>query len=110
MNKTFIECLKEINPNEIVYVGTKSGASFIVIETAQTIIEHLDKFENYLRDKAEKRYNDCEIYVSNALAKMEEIRKMMGANPSGYPNEIAKKYRKLEGQLSWGDSHERKVS
>ena len=69
MSKTFIECLKEINPNEIVYVGTKSGASFIVIETAQTIIEHLDKFENYLRDKAEKRYDDCEIYVSNALAK-----------------------------------------
>ena len=102
MNKTFIECLKEMNPNEMVYVGTKSGASFIVIDTAQTVIDHLDKFEKYLHDKAEKRYNDCELYISNVLTKMEEIKRTMGDHPSSYPNEVAKKFRKLEGQLSWG--------
>lgn len=51
MSKTFIDFLGELWENELVYVGTKDGSCWLVIETAKTLIENLEKVDSVVRNK-----------------------------------------------------------
>lgn len=54
MKTTFINFLKKQEENEIIYLGTKHGSNWIVIDTAKNIIDKIDKLENYLHKQAVK--------------------------------------------------------
>lgn len=51
MSKNFIELLEEMDKDELVYVGTKDGSNWIVIETVQTVLEKMDKVEKMTHDQ-----------------------------------------------------------
>lgn len=50
---TFIEELKALPPDRMVYVGMKSGAAWVAIETAPTFIEKMDKLERMVKSLTE---------------------------------------------------------
>jgi len=50
--KTFGEWLKEVDRNTMVYVGTKHGSSWLLIETAGDLIDNLEKLEYRLCKEA----------------------------------------------------------
>lgn len=47
----FIEFLKEQDSNEVIYLGTKDGSGWIVIDTAETIINNMKKIEKIVRSR-----------------------------------------------------------
>lgn len=74
MSKTFKETLNEINDNEILYVGTKNGSGWIVIETAGVIIENVEKLEKLLRNKVERINRDSNTRVKNLPYRIVSLR------------------------------------
>lgn len=50
--KTFLELLSELEPNTKLNIGTDSGSSWLWIETADTLLEHIGKLDDVLRDYA----------------------------------------------------------
>lgn len=61
MKTTFINFLKKQEENEIIYLGTKLGSNWIVIDTAKNIIDKIDKLETYLHKQAVKNLNTSKI-------------------------------------------------
>ena len=59
MKKTFIEFLNELDKNEMVYVGTKNGTNWIVIDKPDKIIEILDNIEKELHAQVQRTYDVC---------------------------------------------------
>ena len=57
MKKTFIEFLNELDKNEMVYVGTKNGTNWIVIDKPDKIIEILDNIEKELHAQVQRTYD-----------------------------------------------------
>lgn len=94
--KTFMDFLKEQENDEMIYVGTKDGAGWIVIERAETLIQKMEKLESYLHGKASDTYKNAvdnlrklpsfivedqkkiDILEADAEDKKEELRKAKG--------------------------------
>ena len=55
--KKYLETLDE---NEMIYLGTKSGSSFIVIEPVHTIIEKMDKISDIVHDRIVSGLNNAQ--------------------------------------------------
>lgn len=60
MNKTFINYLKEVDKNEVLYVGTKDGTSWIIIEPVSTILENLDRLEEIVHGRVVKQNSNAQ--------------------------------------------------
>lgn len=60
MNKTFINYLKEVDKNEVLYVGTKNGTSWIIIEPVSTILENLDRLEEIVHGRVVKQNSNAQ--------------------------------------------------
>lgn len=76
--KTFIEFLKEQDNDEMLYIGMKNGNSFVYIETAEKVLENLDKLEKYLKDKSEAALKLAEYKIEVLPSEIIATRKKIG--------------------------------
>lgn len=95
MNKTFIEYLKEQNQNEILYVGTNEGSSWIIIESVETILENLERLEEIVHEGVEKQYSTSQDTLEKIPCQIVQTQIMLLRNKF----ENTKDKRKLEGKL-----------
>ena len=49
--KTFEEFLNKQNEDDIIYVGTKNGSGWIVIETTKDLINNMNKVEKLVTEE-----------------------------------------------------------
>lgn len=82
--KKYLETLDE---NEMIYLGTKSGSSFIVIEPVHTIIEKMDRISDIVHDRIVSGLNNAQRILDT------------------YPNLIVELQNKIDSEQ---DSKERK--
>lgn len=78
MSKKFIDFLKGLDSNELVYVGTKDGSNWIVIETAQTVIENMDKLEHILHCQVHDTYAKAQDKLDTIPYSIVDVRKEIG--------------------------------
>ena len=52
--KTFEEFLNKQNEDDIIYVGTKNGSGWIVIETAKDLINNMQKVEKLVHRRVKE--------------------------------------------------------
>lgn len=126
-NKTLIDFLKELEPNEMVYLGTTKGSGWIVIETASKIIENLDKLETMLHEDAKDTLERA-IYIMNnyplSITKtqekiinytgtdhreMEKLERTMDRLESAYVNAYRTRNEYRKHLANWIRLHDRKV-
>lgn len=55
--KKLINVLKELPGSELVYVGTKHGSNWILIEPAEKVIANLDKIDEILHKRCLEGFN-----------------------------------------------------
>ena len=70
--KRFLEFLKEEEPDELIYVGTQGGSGWLLIETAQTLIDNLDKIEDRLHKRSEYVLRDAKQRIKSLPFKIVE--------------------------------------
>ena len=74
----FIEFLKEQDSNEVIYLGTKDGSGWIVIDTAETIINNMKKIEKIVRSrivtKNKKAQNILDTFPSLIVKVQDELK------------------------------------
>ena len=79
MAKNLKSFLEDLNKDQMVYLGTKDGSSWVSIETAGTILENLDKLNDLLyrqvtrsnRD-ARKLCKEFPVQIARLLSKIEK--------------------------------------
>lgn len=72
--QTFLSYLKERNPDEIIYLGTENGSSWIVIEPASVLIEKIDEVNKIVRERVEKALEAAQADITSGPALMMGIR------------------------------------
>lgn len=58
--KTLKSYLETLDENEMIYLGTKNGSSFIVIEPVHTIIEKMDQINDIVHDRIVSGLNNAQ--------------------------------------------------
>ena len=91
-----INFLKEQDRNETIYLGTKNGSGWIVIETAEKIIESIDKLEKHLRDDAERNLRNAKVVLKNKPFEIVEILNKLKVEDSYDKKEL----KELESKLA----------
>lgn len=92
----FLEKLE--NKEELIYLCTEKGSNFIVIETAQTLIERMDDVEKLIRNKVDRIYKEN---YERALAFPHEISttiKELSSSDSTNERKVKNKLRSLESR------------
>lgn len=84
---TFMEFLKEQEPETLIYLGTEKGSSWIVIEPAAVLIEKMNKLEKFVMDKITKIVSDAQKNIDNGPRLMVELRGKI-ENPETEPKEV----------------------
>lgn len=90
--QTFLSYLKERNPDEIIYLGTENGSSWIVIEPASVLIDRINDVENLIRDRVEREFHAAEESVNKTPKVLVDIHENIAYwnNPENF-DEIYKK-------------------
>lgn len=71
--QTFLSYLKERNPDEIIYLGTENGSSWIVIEPAIVLIDRINDVEKLIRDRVEMEFHAAEKSVNKTPKTLVDI-------------------------------------
>lgn len=58
--QNLVNFLKKLDPNEMVYLGCKDGSSWLYIETAEKVLENLEKLDSKFRRDAERKVNNAQ--------------------------------------------------
>lgn len=97
---TFIEKMKELEPDTMVYVGAEAGAGWLVIEKAGYLAEHSDIVDKALNESAYKLLEEYKkrlaFLFNDAIPKLEKRIMKIKNNPSDDPMEFYKQEKKLE--------------
>ena len=90
--QTFLSYLKERNPDEIIYLGTENGSSWIVIEPASVLIDRINDVENLIRNRVEREFHAAEKSVNKTPKVLVDIHENIAYwnNPENF-DEIYKK-------------------
>ena len=90
--QTFLSYLKERNPDEIIYLGTENGSSWIVIEPASVLIDRINDVENLIRNRVEREFHAAEESVNKTPKVLVDIHENIAYwnNPENF-DEIYKK-------------------
>jgi hypothetical protein len=102
---TFIEELKELPPDMMVYVGMKEGSNWIAIETAATLIKKMKKLDSLTKEITEK-----ELFTNT-----DRIKALWGSIFPRYEKrlpKLAEDVTKLQGlsvEIFAGGYHEKKA-
>ena len=93
MNKTFKEYLGTLDGNTLVYMGTKNGSNWIVIDTVETILNNIERLEEIMHERVLKQHQTASNSVYEIPYKIVELRKTIDEEV------VAKNKRKLEARL-----------
>lgn len=122
---TLLEKLYKLDPNEIVYLGTREGTNWIRIDTAEFLIEHIEELNYTMKNDIYNTFNNALRYVEETPYRIVETMDKLKAEDDeskirelkktldGYCSRFSTSYprsKKLRNQLdNWVHVADRKV-
>ena len=81
MAKNLKSFLEDLNEDQMVYLGTKDGSSWILIDTAEKILDGLDELNDLLHEQivrsnreAKKSCKELPVLIVQTLSKIEKTK------------------------------------
>ena len=96
--KKYLETLDE---NEMIYLGTKSGSSFIVIEPVHTILEKMDQINDIIHDRIVSGLNNAQRVLDTYPKLIIELQYKLDIEPDKKERkELKSKLETAEGKFA----------